>query len=91
MSPVTEQILFSGTVQGVGFRWSTERIARNLPITGYVRNLPDRRVEVMVTGDPATISELIRQLQDRFGDGISDVTRVSAATVAEFSGFVIRR
>ena len=41
---MTEQILFSGHVQGVGFRWTTERIASQLPLRGFVRNLPDGRV-----------------------------------------------
>ena len=45
---MTEQILFTGHVQGVGFRWTTERIASQLPLRGFVRNLPDGRVEVVV-------------------------------------------
>ena len=47
MSEKRMQIFFSGTVQGVGFRFTAERLARRFPVTGFVRNLEDGRVEVV--------------------------------------------
>ena len=91
MTVTTEQILFSGTVQGVGFRWTAERQARGLAVTGIVRNLPDGRVEIVATGETVTISKLISRLEDRFGPGISGVERIPRPVVEEFSGFTIRR
>ncbi len=91
MTITTEQILFSGTVQGVGFRWTAERLARGLAVTGIVRNLPDGRVEIVATGETVTISKLISRLTDRFGSGISGVERIPRPGVEEFSGFTIRR
>ena len=91
MTTITEQILFSGAVQGVGFRWTTERLARGLQVCGFVRNLQDGRVEVIATGEPASISRLISCLEDHFGSGISGVLRISRPGVEEFSGFTIRR
>ena len=88
---MTEQILFSGHVQGVGFRWTTERIASQLPLRGFVRNLPDGRVEVVVAGSAENIQQLIDQLQDHFGSGIADVRRQTLEGANEFTGFVIRR
>jgi acylphosphatase len=88
---VTETILFSGRVQGVGFRWTTERLARDLPVTGFVRNLADGRVEVVATGDSAVISRLIKRLKEHFGAGITEVERHNANDPMEFSGFTIRR
>ncbi|MBI4532178.1 MAG: acylphosphatase [Candidatus Latescibacteria bacterium] len=44
-------ILVSGVVQGVGFRFFTRRIALGYGMTGYVRNLPDGRVEIAAEGD----------------------------------------
>jgi acylphosphatase len=50
--------LVSGRVQGVWFRASTQEQARRLALTGYARNLPDGRVEVLACGDKAALEEL---------------------------------
>ena len=42
-----KQVLFSGRVQGVGFRYSTKRIASGFDVTGWIKNLPDGRVELL--------------------------------------------
>jgi acylphosphatase len=44
------QILYSGTVQGVGFRYSVKSVANGYEITGTVRNLADGRVELLAEG-----------------------------------------
>ena len=88
---MTEQILFTGHVQGVGFRWTAERIASKLPLRGFVRNLPDGRVEVVVAGSAENIQQLIEQLQNHFGSGIASVRRQTLEGANEFAGFMIRR
>src|SRR6201987_533395 len=45
------QVLYEGHVQGVGFRFTVRHIAKGFDVTGWVRNLPDGRVELQVTGD----------------------------------------
>ncbi len=42
-----KHVLYSGRVQGVGFRYSTKRLASGFDVTGWVKNLPDGRVELM--------------------------------------------
>ncbi len=42
-----KHVLFSGRVQGVGFRYSTKRIASGFDVTGWIKNLPDGRVELL--------------------------------------------
>ncbi|MEJ7595351.1 MAG: acylphosphatase [Planctomycetaceae bacterium] len=91
MSDMTEQILFSGQVQGVGFRWTTERIASRLSLRGFVRNLPDGRVEAVVAGSAASIQQLTEKLQEQFGSGITGIQRQILEHANEFTGFTIRR
>jgi acylphosphatase len=47
---ISLQILYEGHVQGVGFRFTVRHIAKGFDVTGWVRNLPDGRVELQVTG-----------------------------------------
>ncbi len=47
-----------GMVQGVGFRYSTQRLAVQLGLSGYVRNLRDGSVEVVAEGDPQPLERL---------------------------------
>ncbi len=44
---IAKQVLYSGRVQGVGFRYSTKQIASGFEVTGWVKNLPDGRVELL--------------------------------------------
>jgi acylphosphatase len=88
---VTEQIHFSGRVQGVGFRWTTQRLARGLSLTGWVRNLADGRVEARVTGAGEDIEALLRRLNGHFGAGLAGVERLRCPDLDEFEGFEIRR
>ena len=63
-SPPTGQIrahvIVSGTVQGVGFRFSTLDEAIQLGVSGWVRNLPDGRVEAVFEGSKADVEEVIQ-------------------------------
>jgi acylphosphatase len=47
---ISLQVLFEGNVQGVGFRWSVQNIAKGFEVTGWIRNLIDGRVEMQITG-----------------------------------------
>lgn len=72
--------LVSGDVQGVFFRQSTRRKARALGLDGWVRNLPDGRVEVWLQGDEAAVNEMVDWLW--VGPPAATVTGVESDTVA---------
>ena len=56
---VRAHIFVYGRVQGVFFRYETYRLARNLGVTGWVRNLPDGRVEAVFEGEKGKVDKLI--------------------------------
>ena len=58
MSAAGVRLVLSGRVQGVGFRWYVARAARELPVRGWVRNLPDGRVELLMAGEPEAVGQL---------------------------------
>jgi len=81
----------TGRVQGVGFRWSAARQAHRLGVEGWVRNLPDGRVEVFVQGSEAAVAAMRRFLET--GPPASWVTEVSLDAVPldpEITGFSVR-
>ena len=60
------RVIFSGTVQGVGFRFTTANTARRFPgVFGRVRNLPDGTVELLAEGIKTEVEALIGELSDR--------------------------
>jgi acylphosphatase len=91
MSLERRRVFYSGRVQGVGFRATTAWLARGLDVAGYVRNLYDGRVEVVVEGDPAELDRFFESIRGELGGFIRDLD-VSTDPIdhPEFQGFVVR-
>jgi acylphosphatase len=62
---ISLQVFYEGHVQGVGFRWSVRDVAKGFDVTGWVRNLPDGRVELQVAGE----ENEVRAFLDRLAQG----------------------
>ena len=62
---LARRYVVSGIVQGVGFRWTVQRVARSLGIAGTVRNLPDGTVEIEAHGGPDSLASLRSALRTR--------------------------
>ena len=80
---------FSGTVQGVGFRFTTLRAAEAFDVTGEVRNLPDGRVQLIVEADPDEIDAFIAEVQRRMSGYIRGTTQDAAEPTGQFRGFTV--
>ena len=78
---------FSGTVQGVGFRYTTIRHARRLGLTGWVRNLHDGRVQVVAEGERSTLDNLVSSLRESFSGYARDIDVRWEAATGEFDAF----
>ena len=88
---VARRYLVQGMVQGVGFRYFTEHVARRIRVKGFVRNLDDGRVEVVVEGDAAAVARFEQAI--RSGPPLARIDRVEIETrdpAGRFSRFEIR-
>jgi acylphosphatase len=59
---ISLQVFYEGHVQGVGFRFSVRHTAKGFDVTGWVRNLPDGRVEVQATGEDEEVRAFLDQV-----------------------------
>ena len=81
---------YSGSVQGVGFRFTAQRTASNLNLTGWVRNLGDGRVEVLCEGAAPVLKKFLDGMNDVFKKYISGTDVEWGASTGEFNVFDIR-
>jgi acylphosphatase len=82
----------TGVVQGVGFRFWTQRVGAELGLRGAVRNLRDGAVEVAVSGPSDAIAKLERRLgRGPSGARVERVERIDSSLPIPPSGFSIER
>jgi acylphosphatase len=86
----TEQVIFHGSVQGVGFRYLCNKLAKELALSGWVRNLQDGTVEAVLQGDQEMVRQLLEKLM--IGPGRIRVTEASQRKVElpAIKGFSVR-
>jgi acylphosphatase len=83
-------ILYSGRVQGVGFRYTAKTVATGYEVTGVVRNLPDGRVELIAEGETAELEAFQKGILESGLEALISETRVEwKEATGEFRGFVI--
>ena len=78
---------FSGSVQGVGFRYTAVTRAESYPLTGWVRNLYDGRVELVAEGSVADLEEYLARLKDDMAGYVRDVEINWEAATGQYGGF----
>ncbi|MBU0717301.1 MAG: acylphosphatase [Planctomycetes bacterium] len=88
-STVRRRVLYSGHVQGVGFRCTTRAVAGSLEVTGFVRNLPDGRVELVAEGTTIELDRLQSGVSGALGSNVTDVTVTESHATGEFASFSI--
>jgi acylphosphatase len=92
MSPerVRAHLWINGTVQGVGFRFFAERAARRHGVSGFVRNLPDGRVEAAAEGEREAVDRFIAALRAGPSGAVVRDVDVQWEQAQGNQGFVIR-
>ena len=96
MQPLTHckhrrKCIFSGRVQGVGFRYTVKNLAMQYDVLGYVRNLPDGRVELVMEGLPEETDGLLQDVSRKLSDYIKGLDQTVADATGEFDQFAIRQ
>ena len=88
---LTQKIIFSGRVQGVGFRYQTKEIALGFDIIGSVRNLPDGTVELIVEGEKEEVREFLHEIieESNLSHHILEVNQRNIAPLENVKGFTI--
>jgi len=87
---IGRHVFYEGRVQGVGFRYSCKQIARGYEIVGWVRNLPDGRVEMQCSGETEEVEGFLEAItESELGSCIKGVTATPIPALAGVRGFEI--
>ena len=82
--------VFSGDVQGVGFRYTAIHLAQGFNVSGYVRNTSDDRVELVAEGERAELERFLGAVQRKMLGYVRQTDAQWAQATGEFRGFTIR-
>lgn len=85
------RVIYHGRVQGVGFRFTAHRIAKQHPVRGFVRNLRDGTVELVAAGSDAAVRRFLEDVADAMQGNITAADESDWPHAVESVRFEIRR
>ncbi len=91
MSHIARKVFYEGRVQGVGFRYTVKRIATGYEVAGWVRNLPDGRVELEAHGVEDEVAAFLEAIEEsELGSLMANAVKHEAVPSGGARGFEIR-
>jgi acylphosphatase len=90
MNHIRYEVFFKGRVQGVGFRYTSAQVARRFKVTGWVKNLPDSSVQMVVEADAGELDSYVDAVVAETHGRVTDQQTHRKRATGEFSGFEIR-
>jgi len=90
-TPIRHTIVFTGRVQGVGFRATTRHIARGHAVTGHVRNEPEGSVLCVAEGERGELKRFRAEIERVMARNIDRTTVTESPATGEFDGFLVGR
>ncbi len=84
------EIHFSGRVQGVGFRYTTRQVAARFAVAGYVKNLVDGRVQMVIEGEACILDAFVAAVEAELDRHIENRQAEVRPATGEFSSFQVR-
>jgi acylphosphatase len=89
--PIARMVHYAGDVQGVGFRATVVDIARGHPVTGWVKNLSDGRVQLLVEGQEEAVTKFLDAVRTRWKRNIEKELSEEKTPSGKYQGFTIMR
>jgi acylphosphatase len=83
------RVIYSGRVQGVGFRYTAQRIAQRHAVTGFVKNLRDGRVELIAQGAREELERLLKEIAGAMQGNIEATDVQTVPVSAQFRSFEV--
>ncbi|MBN1435449.1 MAG: acylphosphatase [Sedimentisphaerales bacterium] len=87
---IRKRVTYSGRVQGVGFRYTVRLIAANYAVTGYVSNLSNGKVEMIVEGQTAVVQAFMDRIEQEMAGYIHNTSVQDECFNDEFDSFSIQ-
>jgi acylphosphatase len=88
---IARQVHYSGDVQGVGFRFTTVKIARGYPVTGWVKNLADGRVQLLVEGSEEAVTKFLDAVRTHWKENIKKEESEEKKPTGMYKDFAVMR
>lgn len=82
--------MYTGRVQGVGFRQSVYSLTAGKCLHGYVQNLDNGKVKLVIEGEAREVDRLLEEVKKSWGHNIADVQMTDLDTTGTFSNFSVR-
>ena len=89
MGQTAKHIIFTGRVQGVGFRYTAFNIANRCELAGFVRNVPDGTVEMFAQGPADDVNDCIRDIQEEFAGYLGETKIEDCSPNPKYEDFKI--
>jgi acylphosphatase len=87
--PAARMVHYTGKVQGVGFRATTESIAQDYPLTGWVKNLKDGRVQLLVEGPADAVDDFLQAVRKRWKRNIEKEESEEQTVSGKYKKFTV--
>jgi acylphosphatase len=90
ITKVAKLVRFNGIVQGVGFRYTANTLAKHYAVTGYVQNISGGLVELYAEGTQEEVDDFINAVREEMGEYITDVDIQDTPISGEHTRFTVK-
>ena len=82
-------VIYTGRVQGVGFRWTTNHLAKGFEVSGFIENRTDGTVYMVAEGNESVVEAFMNSISSRMTTNITDTMQSDGLYTGEFENFSV--